>query len=324
MVSETDARELKICYVTCAENGFYGLKKLHHLGYCIAQVVTISGSVAQRFNVSGFADVRSYCSTLSIPLLVLDDYKIRSNVFEKGAIDVVIVNGWNRLLPQDLLSRARFGGLGIHAGHPPLGLGRAPLVWNILLGNLDIEAYVFRLTERADDGDILSQCTIEITPFDDVGSLYQKVMVAGPKLFVDAIHKLANSVSGKAQSSSDVRHFEKRTPEDGLIDFFKSEVELYNFIRAQSAPYPGAFCYLDNELWRIWRAVPFDRFAFREGSRKPGEIVAALPSGLVVQTGGSCIWIQRADRDGQPFLPAELDVMEGFVGRRFTGRSTSD
>ena len=42
-----------------------------------------------------------------------------------------------------------------------------------------------------------------------------------------------------------IKVYPQRSPEDGLIDLSWSKEEIFNFIRAQSSPYPGAFIELD-------------------------------------------------------------------------------
>ena len=116
-------------------------------------------------------------------------------------------------------------------------------------------------------------------------------------------------------------YYPKRTPKDGLIDFRDSAEVLYNFIRAQTRPYPGAFAFLDGRKWSIWRAAPFDRFAFRDAPRIPGRIVAALPSGLVVQTGSSPLWIKEASCGEEEVVPATLEQLESRVGKTFQSQT---
>lgn len=320
MVSATDPRALRIGYVTCAENGLYGLRRLHALGYTIAVVVTITPATARRFEVSGYVDVSHWCAQYGIPVIVLEDYTLHPGVLAGRSVDLLLVNGWNRLLSADVIALAPLGGLGIHAGHPPIGLGRAPLVWNILRGRTDIEPYVFRLTERADDGAILSRRVVEITPYDSVGMLYQKVMLAGAELFVEALGAVTAGIPGQPQDPADAEAYPKRTPADGLIDFTRSDAEIHDFVRAQSRPYPGAFTHLGSRLWRIWRAVPFDRFAFRDQVRVPGRIVAALPEGIVVQTGGGPLWVIEAEEDDERVIPGPAERLEPLVGKRFQVR----
>lgn len=306
-------------YVTSCENGLYGLRHLCARGLPACRVVTISRAVGDKHLVSGFTEVHAACAARDIPVTTLDNYRLRPDDLPAGEqYDLLVVNGWNRLIKPDVLARFPLGGLGVHAGHPPIGLGRAPLPWNIVKGHRDVEVFVFRLTERADDGDIVASRVVEITPHDSVRTLYEKVMFAAAQIFESAILDIA---AGRAQSRSQDRqfmvHYPKRTPDDGLIDFSQPVERLYDFIRAQTRPYPGAFAHLGGQTCRIWRAVPFDAHAFRNVDRVPGRIVAALPAGLVVQTGTSPLWILEAERNGAPLVPADLESMEQLIGQSF-------
>lgn len=313
-------RDLKIVYVTSGENGLYGLQHLCRQGFSIRTVVTISRSVARRNRVSGFADVTGFCRQQNLPVITLDTYQLAPEDLGRADNDLLIVNGWNRLIRAEVLSMFRYGGLGVHAGHPPIGLGRAPLPWNVIKGFRDVEVYVFRLTERADDGEILAIQTVEITPWDDVRTLYEKVMLVGAQMFESVLRAFCRGEpSGRPQDRSHVVLYPKRSPDDGLIDFYESAESIFNFVRAQSRPYPGAFAQLDSERWYIWRAVPFDRYAFRDLQRVPGRIIAALPSGLIVQTGTSPLWILEATCGDRQVVPDTLDNLEQYVGRTLKG-----
>jgi methionyl-tRNA formyltransferase len=306
-----------LLYITCAESGLHGLRHLLRRGRKIAAVVTISPALAAEHEVSGYVDIGPLAEELGLRCTTLKSYAMSREDVAATPFDILIVNGWNRIIPAEIIDLARLGAIGLHAGHPPIGLGRAPLVWNILLGRTDIEVYAFRLTPRADDGDILARRPVEITPQDDVGLLYEKVFFAGARLIDEAVNRVAQGERGQPQDMSDAVHYGKRTAADGLIDFSQSEVQIHNFVRAQSSPYPGAFSTLEGVRWVIDRAVPFDRFAFRDLPREPGKIVAALPKGIVVLTGGSPIWILAARASDGRAIPAPLRQTESLVGRRF-------
>jgi methionyl-tRNA formyltransferase len=318
MISDT-----RTLYVSCAANGLYGLEYLLDAGMNCSGVITISPEVAAKNNVSGYADFRPFCEVRNLPLVVLDGYKLTPDYLPADPGDVLIVNGWNRLIPGEVFDRFPYGGLGIHAGHPPIGLGRAPLPWNIIKGHPDIEVYVFQLTENADDGDILALRPVQITPQDTVQLLYEKVMHTGAELFVAALDRLPDKSGRIRQDKSQAELYPKRAPEDGLIDFRQPVEVVYNFIRAQSSPYPGAFAELDGERWTIDSAVPYDTHAFRGTARVPGAILAALPSGLVVQTGSSPIWLLSATVDGKVRLPCDCADARGWMGRRFNAEKNS-
>lgn len=309
-----------ILYVTCCDNGFFCLRRLVAAGHSIAAVVTILPEVGARHNVSGYVDVRPWCAEHRIPVVTLSSYGFSLADLTGVSFDMVVVNGWNRLIAAEVIAAASLGGVGLHAGHPPIGLGRAPLVWNILLGHKDLEVYAFALTPKADDGDILALLTVEITPHDDVCTLYQKVMLVGADLIGRAIDACRAGRPGMKQKLGYARHYAKRSPKDGLIDFSQPVERLYDFIRAQCSPYPGAFAFLDGSKWTIEKAIPFDCFALRDRPREPGLIVDALPSGLVVMTGSAPLWLVKAHIDG---CPVAFDVPEGLdhlIGRQFTGK----
>lgn len=307
----------KILYISCAKNGLFGLRKLVASGHVISAVVTLPPELGERYNVAGYCDFEPYCLDHDIPMISLDSYTLRADHLKGVVFDLIIVNGWNRLISNDVISMAKMGGLGVHAGHPPIGLGRAPLVWNILLGRSDIEVYVFKLTPNADDGDIVASKVVEITPFDTVRLLYEKVMLSAADLFERAIENLLLNLPSVKQDLSIAVHYAKRGPEDGEIDFSKSEEEIYNFVRAQVPPYPGAFTWLEGQKWTVFQAIPFDRFAFRGIARRPGTVLCVLPSGVVVQTGGAPIWITSVQIDGEAIRSSEFEVFNAIEGKRF-------
>ena len=58
-----------------------------------------------------------------------------------------------------------------------------------------------------------------------------------------------------------------RTPDDGKIDWNKSNLEILRLINASSEPFPGAFCNFGSTVLKIWRAEIFD----------DGEVYLAVP-----------------------------------------------
>ena len=48
------------------------------------------------------------------------------------------------------------------------------------------------------------------------------------------------------------RVFPQRSPEDGIIDWSLPALQIFNFIRAQTKPYPGAFTSYGQDKVTIW------------------------------------------------------------------------
>ncbi|MGE6992010.1 methionyl-tRNA formyltransferase [Pseudomonas sp. NPDC047961] len=321
MASTSGSWLARTVYVTCTDSGELTLRRMLKAGVPVALVVSLPPELGAKYNVSGYCDPGPLCARYGVKVRYLSSYAFVSSDLNDISFEVLIVNGWNRLIPAEVFCLASMGSLGLHAGHPPIGLGRAPIVWNILLGYRDIELYAFNLTERADDGEIFAVAPIEITRFDTARTLYEKVGHVAFDLFFRAVLKLQNSEQGAPQEHKALRYYKKRTPEDGLIDFSQDVNEIVDFVRAQSRPYPGAFSFIDGQKWIFTKAIPFDQFAYREYLRTPGEILAALPSGLVVSTGSSPLWLVEAENQQGVTVPTSLDEMECFVGRIFLGSS---
>jgi len=100
----------------------------------------------------------------------------------------------------------------------------------------------FKMVERYDEGEIYAQKFFEITPYDDVATVYSKVALSSSMMIKENIIHWSKGIFDKiSQNDSRATYYGKRKPEDGLFDFNLGALELYNFIRAQSKPYPGAF-----------------------------------------------------------------------------------
>src|SRR5262249_7680476 len=72
-----------------------------------------------------------------------------------------------------------------------------------------------------------------------------------------------------------------RQPADGNIDWTQPARDVFNFIRAQSDPYPGAFTYVDGQELRIWKARLFDDVYFGT----PGQVARIASDGVTVVCG---------------------------------------
>src|SRR5260370_9109276 len=58
----------------------------------------------------------------------------------------------------------------------------------------------------------------------------------------------------KKQDDTQATVMPKRRPEDGLIDWRRSTREIYDWARALTQPYPGAFSFLASEKLWLWAA----------------------------------------------------------------------
>ena len=147
-----------------------------------------------------------------------------------------------RMMPKILFEMPRLGTFNLHASLLPDYRGAAPINYAIINGEKKTGATTFFINEKIDEGNILLQEELEISPTENAGSLHDRLMELGAKLVVKTLDGLAeNSIQEKPQP--EVEHPKnafKIFKEDTKINWNQNSEKVHNFIRGMS-PYPCAF-----------------------------------------------------------------------------------
>ncbi len=93
----------------------------------------------------------------------------------------------------------------------------------------------------------------------------------------------------KKQDDSLATVMPKRRPEDGVIDWNRSSRDLYNWVRALTEPYPGAFSFVNGQKLWIWKAQ-IETHAMPDNGCAVGEVRINPEGWLVVATADG--WIR--------------------------------
>jgi len=204
--------------------------------------------------------------------------------------DLILVMGWSQLLKNKIISIPKFGVIGSHPTELPKFRGRAPIPWSIIKGLKNSALTFFFIEEGIDDGDILDQRFFKIDESDDASIVYDKITDLGKIMILDNLNKIKNnSFSRKKQNQNEfVENWPKRTPEDGKIDWKNSAKQIHTLIRATTHPYPGAFCFLNNNCIKIWNAS-----IINENFTSVGKIIKINQNGVQVSTGNNSILIEK-------------------------------
>lgn len=259
----------------------------------LAGVITYDDSTDIRCALDQFHDFRDRTGK---PLRVLEKASGLGSAITEFNPDLCIVVGWYWVLKPELLKQAPHGWLGIHASLLPKYRGGSPLVWALINGESETGLSLFYFDEGTDTGDIVSQRRIEIDDQDAIGDLLQKV--EGGSL--DVIREnypllLAGKAPRLKQNHAEATYVALRNPSDGRIDWTRPAATIYNFIRGQTHPYPGAFCLLDEKLIRIWSAKLFEYPYF--GSH--GQVVMIADEYAVVTCGkGTALCLYKIQIEG--------------------------
>lgn len=256
-------------------------------------VLTIEPQVSSRIDVSGFVDVQ-YHIPGNIPVYKASTYNLKKDrdLLKDLRFKVGFCVGWQRLIPSWFLDQSEMGIFGMHASryHLPGGRGRSPITWSIIENASIIHATVFKYGVGADDGKILDIYDIEITHFDSVHTVQQKARIAFNRIInkhYDDI--ISGEVKWKSFPQDEPSWYEKRTPASGKIDWAWSAMKIHNFVRAQSAPYPGAFTTHNGEEFRVWAGFPYGFSLIYPD--QPGTILEVFMDGSVLVQTGNCPYL---------------------------------
>ena len=198
------------------------------------------GSVLQPSPVKAYA--------VSQGLKVLQPEKLKDEAFleELRALraDLQIVVAF-RMLPEAVWQMPRLGTFNLHASLLPQYRGAAPINWAVINGDTETGITTFFLKHEIDTGEIIDQVRVPIADTDNVGVVYDRLMMLGGDLVlktVDAI--LAGNVKTIPQetlsSTEPLRPAPKIFKDTCRIDWTKGVKPVYDFIRGLS-PYPAAW-----------------------------------------------------------------------------------
>ncbi|MEO2173475.1 MAG: methionyl-tRNA formyltransferase [bacterium] len=177
---------------------------------------------------------------------------------EQWQADIMIVVGWYHMVPKSILNQLPT--YGMHASLLPDYSGGAPLVWAIINGEDKTGISLFQFADGVDNGPLVGQLVTPITFEDDIKTVYERIETLGCQLLRENLPLLASGEAPhQVQDESKRRICAQRKPADGMIDWGKTAGEIYNFVRAQTHPYPGAFTTLDDDKVMIWSAAVCER-----------------------------------------------------------------
>jgi methionyl-tRNA formyltransferase len=255
------------------------------------------------------ADVGSYCNNNNIPFTTIKDGMMGNELFEKIKTwnpDMFLVSGWYHMIPKRWLNFAAT--YGMHASLLPDYSGGAPLVWAIINGESKTGISLFQFDQGVDSGPVIGQLSVEILEEDTIATLYSRIEEKGLDLLHEYLPKIAKGTVAKhIQDERNRRIYPQRSPEDGHINWQQSTRQIYDFIRAQTKPYPGAYCYFNGKKMIIWKTeTPNYEDKFRS---KPGKI-QSISSTMGIGTGNGIIKLRNISIDGNDYNKHEL--LENF------------
>ncbi|WP_099363054.1 methionyl-tRNA formyltransferase [Fredinandcohnia onubensis] len=288
------------------------LRQIIEDGYEVVAVVTQPDRPVGRKRVLTPPPVKVEALKHNIP--VLQPNKIREKEEIEKVLsykpDLIITAAFGQILPNELLDAPKFGCINVHASLLPELRGGAPIHYSILHGKKKTGVTIMYMVEKLDAGDILTQVEIPILDTDHVGSLHDKLSVAGSKLLSETIPLLlAGKITPIKQDDSKATFASNIKREQEKIDWTKDGEDIYNHIRGLH-PWPVAYTILNGDVMKIWwgQKVPSST------SAKSGTVVSIEKDGFIVSTGNTTfIKITQLQPAGKKKMSAEQFLMGSTI-----------
>ena len=227
------------------------------------------------------------------------------------------------MLPKVVWSMPRLGTFNLHASLLPAYRGAAPINWAVINGETRTGVTTFLLDEHMDTGSILFQEEEEILPEDNVGRLYDRLMVRGAALVLRTVDALiSGTAEPRPQDTSSLAPERMSAPklsrQTGEIDWTISAERIHNLVRGL-APKPGAHGLLhmgDQELeLKIYdtEIISGDGLPEEFVNSAPGVVYTDHKSLLAVRCGEGILSVKELQAPGKKMMPAS-SFLAGWRG----------
>lgn len=256
-----------------------GWRCCQELGQVGQEVVGIM-SIPQEFKISyapggvrnvtyrSFADL---AASYQAPLFQVEQGRTTPELLEflkavQG--EMMLVVGWYYMVPKTVRRLFPKGVLGIHASLLPKYRGGAPLTWAMINGEPETGVSAFFFEDGVDTGDVLARRRFAIDYSDTIKDLLEKTEAASLSIVREEVPRYGRGeIKGQPQDHRQAFEVPQRGPEDGMIDWRRSSRQVYDWVRSQTKPYPGAFFLHRGRKIKVW-AVSEERRALESGKIK--------------------------------------------------------
>ncbi|MCP3902008.1 MAG: methionyl-tRNA formyltransferase [Planctomycetes bacterium] len=161
--------------------------------------------------------------------------------------DVFLVNSYSLILPERWLGIPSVDAINVHGGLLPEFRGANVVNWALISGASETGVTIHRLDAGVDTGPILMRRAVPIAHEDTAVTLSAKLVDLIGEMLPELLAGLeAGTIVAEPQDERRARHWPRRCPDDGEIDWTQPAERIYDLVRSLVSPWPGAFYYNDD------------------------------------------------------------------------------
>jgi methionyl-tRNA formyltransferase len=216
-----------------------------------------------------------------------------------------------RMLPEAVWAMPSIGTFNLHASLLPQYRGAAPINWAIINGEKETGVTTFFLKHEIDTGSIIFQEKEPIKDSDDVGALYERLMIKGSQLVLKTVKAIEGGSypSVPQPAGIEIKHAPKIFKETCEVNWNQPSKKIIDFVRGLS-PYPGAWTVLNGKTYKIFKC---EESTDHSRQTTPGSGLWTVDRGLLnVKTSDGWISILEFQPEGKK----RMTVEEFFRGNK--------
>lgn len=264
--------------------------------YNVAAAVTQPDKKVGRKQIITPSPIKKASAEYNIPILQPIKIKDEYESILKYKPDMIVTCAYGQILPKELLDYPKYKCINVHASLLPKLRGGAPIHHAIMDGYNKTGVTIMYMDIKMDRGDIISKTETTITNEDTLGSLQDRLSEMGKDLLLETLPNIINGkINPIKQDETEVTYGYNITKEDEKIDFTKTNIEVYNKVRALN-PTPGAYTTLNGKRLKIYNLRLSDRYY---ANTEPGTIVGFEKDGIRVVAGTNEVIITDIALEGK-------------------------
>ncbi len=214
-----------------------------------------------------------------------------------------------RMLPESVWAMPEIGTFNLHASLLPQYRGAAPIHWAIINGEKETGVTTFFLKHEIDTGSIIYQERESIQETDNVGMLYERLMIKGSGLVLKTVEAIQSGYypAVAQQASVILKHAPKIFRETCEIKWDQTSEDIRNFVRGLN-PFPLAWSLLSRNTYKIFLVS----VVLHNDEANPGELRTDNVNYLYVKTSDGWLSIDEL----QPAGKRKMNIRDFFRGNK--------
>ena len=192
-------------------------------------------------------NMMSIAKRLGVPLLIQprrteSEFPLFAEKIGELALDLIVVNSYSMLIPQEVLRLSRLGGINIHASLLPRNRGPNPTQWAMIRGEKSTGVTMHEMTTGFDEGAIIAQREVPLFFQDTWHTVRARLDRATDELLRENLKSVCSGEWLSAPQDETIASQNKRRDvDDSRFDWNDRLIDIYRLHRAVLPPLPAAW-----------------------------------------------------------------------------------